>query len=262
MKILCQLPVSMPKAEYTNYYELLQRDYDLIKRPETETVIRDVPSGLPEPEMVSYFGLRQANDREILKSMLQSEAEGFDGIAGACFSDGSIRAAGSLMDIPVVGPGETSMYMARMMGRCFAIITSDPPPETEHYMDTLGMRAYAIQNRPVRRLTLDPETFVQCLEGEYGPVVDNFEMQAIGCIEDGADVLIAGCGLISPMLTVNEIREIRGAPIIDPMQVALKNTEMMVDFRAAGMSMISNKGLFLKPDKEDIRKACKVLGLI
>ncbi len=99
MKILCQLPISMPRSSYTSYYELLEKDYDLIKRPDTEAVIRDVPTGLPDPELVSYFGLRQANDREILKSMFQAEREGFDGVAGACFSDGAIRAAGSLRGV-------------------------------------------------------------------------------------------------------------------------------------------------------------------
>lgn len=43
--------------------------------------------------------------------MLRAEIEGFDGGFGGCFSNGSIKAAGSLMNIPVVGPGETSMYI-------------------------------------------------------------------------------------------------------------------------------------------------------
>jgi hypothetical protein len=103
---------------------------------------------------------------------------------------------------------------------------------------------------------------VRCLEGEYDPVVEDFKKQAVGCLEDGADVLIAGCGLISPMLTVNAVREIEGAPVIDPMQVALKYTEMMIDFKAAGMPVISNRGLFVKPDKEGMQMAFKALSLI
>jgi allantoin racemase len=252
----------MPRSSYESYYELLQKDYELIKRPDTQVVIRDVPTGLPSPELVSYYGLRQANDREILKSMLQAERKGFDAVAGACFSDGAIRAAGNLMNIPVVGPGETSMYLARMMGVRFAIITSDPTPETEHYIDVLGMRAFVIGSRPVRCLTLDPTSFFNCLGGDYGPAVENFEELGQSCIEDGADVLLAGCGLLSPMLTASDVREIDGVPIIDPMQVALKFAEMMVDFRAAGMSAISARGLFLKPSSEDIELALKSLGLV
>lgn len=262
MRIWCQLPISMPPSSYKSYYELLQKDYELVKRADTETVINDVPTGLPNPDLVTYFGLRQANAREILKTMLQAEKEGFDAVAGACFGDGAIQAAGNLMDIPVVGAGQTSMLLARMMGVRFAIITSDPTPETEHLVDSYNMMSSAIGYQPVRCLTLDSSTFFNCLGGDYGPVIENFREVAQGCIKDGADVLIPGCGLLSPMLTVNNVREIDGVPIIDPMQVSLKFAEMMADFRAAGMPVISHKGLFLKASKEDIQNTCKSLGLI
>jgi len=264
MKIWCQLPISMPYSSYESYYELLQKDYELVKRADTKTVIKDVPTGLLRSDLVSYFGLRQANNREILKTMLQAEREGFDAIAGACFSDASIRAAGNLMDIPVVGPGETSMYLARMMGRSFAIIDSGPAsiPGTEYHIDELNMRSSAISYWPVRCLTLDSSTFLNCLGGDYDPVIENFKQVAQGCIEEGADVLISGCGLFSPMLTVSNIRDIDGVPIIDPMQVSVKFAEMMVDFKLAGMSVLSHKGLFLKASREDIQNAGKTLGLM
>ena len=264
MKIWCQLPISMPRSSYESYYELLQKDYELVKRAHTEVVIKDVPTGLTSPELVTYFGLRQANEREILKTILQAQREGFDAVAGACFSDGAIRAAGNLMDIPVVGPGETSMYLARMMGKSFAIIDSGPAsiPGTEHQIDELNMRSSVISYRPVRCLTLDSSTFLNCLGGDYDPIIENFEEVAQGCVKDGADVLIPGCGLFSPMLSLSKISDVDGAPIIDPMQVSLKFAEMMVDFRAAGMPVVSHKGLFLKASSEDIRNGCKSLGLI
>jgi len=264
MKIWCQLPISMPRSSYKSYYELLQKDYDLIKRPDTETVIRDVPQELSSPGLVAYFGLKQANNCEILKVMLQAEREGFDAIAGACFSDGAIKAAASLMDIPVIGPGETSMYLAKMMGARFAIIDSgtNSVPGTESQIDALKIRSSAIDYKPVRHLTLDAAVFSNCLSGDYDPVIENFREIAQNCIKDGADVLIVGCGLFSPALTVRNIRDIDGVPIIDPMQVSLKFAEMMVDFKAQGLPVISQKGLFLKPGREDIQTGFKSLGLV
>ena len=47
MKIWCQLPISMPRSSYESYYELLQKDYELVKRADTETVIKDEESLLP-----------------------------------------------------------------------------------------------------------------------------------------------------------------------------------------------------------------------
>lgn len=264
MRIWCQLPISMPRSSYKSYYELLQKDYDLIKRPDTEAVIKDVLSGLTSPALFSYFGLKQAGEHEILKSMLQAEKEGFDAVTGACFADGAIKAAADLMNIPVIGPGETSMYLARMMGVRFVIIDSGPNSTAGHevHIEALNMRPFAIDYRPARHLTLDATTFSKCLSGDYSPVIENFTEIAQDCIKDGADVLIVGCGLFSPMLTVNNIRDIDGVPIIDPMQVSLKFAEMMVDFKAAGMPVISQKGLFLKPGREDIQAGFKSLGLV
>ncbi len=265
MKIWCQLPAPMPFHLFKSYYELLQKDYDLVKRPDTETAIKDVPTGLQKPGSMSYLGLRQINDREILKSMLQAEREGFDAMAGACYLDGAIRAAANLMDIPVVGPAETSMYLARMMGNRFAVIARSPSsvPEIRHHMEELNMTSFAIDYRPIRCLTLGESVFRDCLgRGDYDPVIENFKNVAQGCIEEGAEVLIAGCGLMSPMFTVNNIRDIDGVPIIDPMQVSLKFAEMMVDFRASGMPVMSHKGLFLKATKEDIESSCKSVGLM
>jgi len=262
MRIWCQLPISMPRSSYKSYYELLQKDYDLVKRADTEIEIKDVPTGLQSPDLVTYFGLREANNREILRTVLQAEESGFDAVAGACFSDGAIRAASNLMDIPVVGPGHTSMLLARMMGMRFAIISTDPTPETEYLVDLYNMRSSVISCRPVRCLTLDSPTFLNCLGGDYRPVIENFREVASGCIEDGADVLIAGCGLLSPMLTVSNVRDIDGVPIIDPMQVSLKFAEMMVDFKLAGMPVLSHKGFFLKASRENIQSACRLLGLV
>lgn len=262
MKIWCQLPISMPRSSYESYYELLQKDYELIKRVDTEVVIKDVPTGLRSPDLVSYIGLRQANDRELLKAMLQAEEEGFSAVAGACFTDGAISAAGNLLDIPVVGPGRASMLLATMMGVRFAIITTGPTPQTECMVDSYNMRPSVISCRPVRCLTLDSAAFLNCLGGGYHPAVENFREVAQGCIEDGADVLIPGCGLLSPMLTVSNVRDIDGVPIIDPMQVALKFAEMMVDLKAAGTPVLSSKGFFLKARKEDIQDVRTLLGLV
>ena len=261
MKIWCQLPISMPRSSYESYYQLLQKDYDLVKRADTQTEIKDVPTGLTSPETLTCFGLREANNREMLKSMLRAEKEGFDAVAGACFADGAIKAAASLMDIPVVGPGECSMLLATMMGTRFAIITSDPTPETEHYIDMYMMRAHAITYCPVRALTIELEEFLICLGGNYAPAVESFRGVAQGCIDDGADVLVVGCGLLSPMLSLSDIKDIDGVPVIDPMQVSLKFAEMMVDFKRAGMPAISHKGLYLRASKVDIQKGLKSLGL-
>lgn len=259
IRIWCQKPYRSPQPKSTD--ELLQRDLDLVKRTDTETAIRDAPTGFQEVDLLSYLGLRQINEREILKSMLEAEEKGFDAVVGLCFFDSAVRAARSLMDIPVVGAAEASMHLARMMGNHFAVITSDPRfiPIIENHMEELGTRPFAVSYRPVRHLTQGKSFFELRRSGDYGAIMEDFTRVAQGCIEDGAEVLIPGSGALSPILSVNGVRDIEGAPIIDPVQVSLKFAEMMVDFRASGMPVKSSRGLFLKAPKEDIFEGYKLL---
>ena len=254
MKICCLLPIVQPENEFKEYYDLMYSDYNMVKRPDTEVVLKDVPTGLPRPDLIGYIGFRFLNDHEILRAMILAEREGYDAIAGACYFDGAIKEASNLLNIPVVGPAESSMNLASMIGDRFAVITSDPEWvfEMERHIIACGMRDFAIPTHPVRSLALSPETFMACLRGDYRPAVDDFRRVAEMCVEDGADVLIAGCGLYSPMLTQSGVVEFKGAPVIDPMLVSLKMAELMVDFSKAGIRLKNASGRFLRPKASQI----------
>jgi allantoin racemase len=250
MKICCQLPISMPRNTYGPYYDLLMRDYELFKDDATEIHIRDVPSGLTDPELIAYYGFRTLNDAENARAMIGAGRQGFDGIAGACYFDSGIKTASNLLPIPVVGAAESAMHLAGMIGHKFAVITSEPAwvMEMETHLAHLGFTGQAISHRPVRSLRLAmADLFAGMMKGEPRPLIEDFSTVAKGCIEDGADTLIVGCGLVSPVLTVHAVREISGAPIIDPMIASLKTAEMMVKLAKAGMPVKSGRGLYQSP---------------
>jgi len=261
VKICCLLPIIQPQSEFEEYYKLLYKDYSMVKRPDTEVVIKDIPTGLSRPELISYLGFRFLNDREILRAMILTEREGYDAIAGACYFDGAIKEGANLLDIPVVGPAEASMHLASMIGEHFSVITSDPEwvGEMEGHIVACGMRDFALAHRPVRSLTLPFETFAGCLIGDYRPVIEDFTRVARTCIEDGADVIIPGCGLYSPMLTQSGIVEFEGVPIIDPMLVSLKVAEMLVDFSKAGIKFRAGHGRFSRPKASQIKEVVKLM---
>ena len=249
MRIWCQLPIKMPEDSplYSAYYELLRKDYSSVKRPDTQVTVVDVADGLESPDEISYLGKRFLNDYAILRSMLLAEPQGYDAVAGACFFDGAIRAAQQMMSIPVVGPGQASMYLATTLGTKFATITSDARwiPDMEKHIEDLGLRGHAINHHPMRAITLAPDVFFGCLGGDFSPAVENFSEVARGCIADGADVLIAGCGLLSPMLSLGGLSTVDGVPVIDPMLASLKFAEMLVDYKRAGLPVKSTAGWLL-----------------
>lgn len=265
MKISCHLPISMPREVFGTYLDLLKESYEIYKDTDTEITIKDVPNGIKQFELVWYYGFRMANDQEILKTMVAAEAEGYDAIASACYFDSAVKAASNLLTIPVVGPAEASMNLATMMGNRFAVITSDDVfvEEKTHHLMQLGFGPKAILNRPVRTMTLPFDELIQhIMTRNFDPIVENFTKIAQGCLADGADVIIAGCGIISPIFTLSKLTQIDGAPVIDPMIVSLKMAELLAKFQKLGMHIKSTRGLFNHPPDGLKDQGIKELGLM
>ena len=127
MKICVQVPVNMsPDDPHAGrYFEQASRHLALVKRPDTEVVMKDI--GGPEwtSTWEAYAGLRSFNNIEILKSVLKAEEMGFDGVCISCFFDPALSEARQLLKIPVTGIAEASMYLASLMGPKFAVITKE-----------------------------------------------------------------------------------------------------------------------------------------
>jgi allantoin racemase len=90
---------------------------------------------------------------------------------------------------------------------------------------------------------------------QYSPVIEDFREVAQAAIDDGAEILVPGCGMLSPMLTINGITEVDGVPIFDPMVVGIKIAEAMVDMFKAGLPVISRKGHYRQAPTSMVEQA-------
>lgn len=267
MRIACQLPTRMPRSGVNSaYYDLLEKNYNLVKNSDTEVIVRDTPTEFIG-RWIDWTGLRLINEVEILKSVLAAEKEGFDGISIACFFDLALRPARQLLNIPVTGLAESAMHLACLMGGKFAIISANVlhVPAMEEEIAKYHMESQAIKRNPVRALpTSDkgfaPERIPDYFSGDYDPVVESLNQVAHGCIEDGADVLILGCGLISPILAQAGVTEINNAAIIDPLLASLKLTEALVALRQGNLPIISRKSYYSAVPSKDIEEALASFG--
>jgi allantoin racemase len=250
MKIWVQLPLKAPEDGGRLF--TFVRDYLAgVARPDTEILVRDVPTGYNDPAVVQFNGARMFSDLELLKSALRAPGEGADGVSVACYFDPALHQVRQLLDIPVTGLAESSMALASMMGSRFAVVTEmeEALPEMEQGIDRLNMRPWAISRKPVRALTLsaaekeatEREILFKEEGMDIGVLVENFKEVARGCVEDGAEVIIAGCGNISPLLQQAGVTEVAGAAVVEPMAASLKLTEMLVDLRRAGYPVVSRK---------------------
>jgi len=243
------VPIDTPGEK--EFIEIQEKLYGGIARHDTEIVAKLPSVGMTNPDHIIYPGIRAINDNSgLVQSMVEAENEGADAIVVNCWFDPGVETTKQVIDIPVVGVCETSLHLASTMGSQLAVITSQPEfiPTMEEQIYHYRMTPRAITQKPVRATELGiVAEFEAILNGNYAPICQDFIAIADGCIADGAEVIICGCALLAPLLTLGGLNEVKGVPVINPVSVGIKWAEMLVDLKKLGLPTISRKGINLAP---------------
>jgi allantoin racemase len=243
-------------------WQALKGYFPNVARSDTEVVLRHAAvSG----NYVRSLYTELLNNRAIVETAIQGEQEGFDAVVIGCWAD-PLWEACEVVNIPVVGIGEASMLLACSLGYKFAVITVAPGviPTIE-----LDLRRYGLQDRaicrPVRSLDppSDSDMLLESIVDPQRRLIPNFEAIAQQCIEDGAEVIIVGCGYYGPILTLHGYNEIPGTsvPVLDCSAAGLKMAEIMVDlYKSTGLHK-SSALFFRSPPTEVVERVRRVHGL-
>src|SRR4030042_2165967 len=101
--------------------------------------------------------------RGTLELVARANAEGYDAILIACYSDPALDAAREISSILVLGIEEAALHIASMLGHKFSVITSLPRriPTRDLHARVRGVEccfASALpSNRPVLEMEANPE---------------------------------------------------------------------------------------------------------
>lgn len=230
------------------YIDLLKENIANAKRPDTVVDIKGPKWSITVFQSV-YRSLRFYNDREVLESMLESYQNGYEAIGLNCFYDPCLEVAREMMNIPIVGPAQSSMLIASLMGAKFGIVTFHPKaiPDYENMIRFYGFDNKAL-NRPVRSLR---QSFDKQMEGVTNPqpTIEDFREVATELVRDGAEVIIPGCLILSPILVKGKVAEVESVPVLDVVSVVIKFAEFMNEMVKAGLPIISRRGLYQGPDR-------------
>jgi allantoin racemase len=130
-------------------------------------------------------------DISILAAGLKAQEEGFDAVCIDTMSDSGMAALRSVLDIPVFGPGRTSILTALMLGNRFSIITmaSRWKPLYKKILDELGLHHKCASVRAIE-VPPDNQGLLSGKEDTVFPLLVEAGRKAIEV--DGADVLILG----------------------------------------------------------------------
>ena len=211
-----------------------------------------------------YFDLLQRP--YTVEAIIQAEKEGYDAAIDVCYFDPGLDEAREVVDIPVVGTAEASFSYALMLGRKKGSIAVIAVAEkgilkTFDVLDKYGFTSHLIPVRPVR--SIPNETYNKAVttgkESDIQAAKDAFVKVARGCIADGAEVVIVGCGGLGPLLETQGVMEVDGVPVLDCVPCAIMMAEDLIGLKKLGTS-VSRRFMYRKPLEEDWKKERKNFG--
>jgi len=218
MKILWIAPITgFDKSVIESTLKFL-RDYAFA---DTEVVIRKVSRGTEsvESRLDEIYTIPP-----VLDEALKGEKEGFDACIIGCAGDAGVIVAKDVLTIPVVGPGEASILISRLIGKRIAIITTVPeriPSLEDRVAQFLNPNQFFIYpvNIPVLEMSED-------LEKTKKIIIDIIE-ESIK--KDRTDTVILAC--LSMIGMANEIQQKVQIPVIDPAAAAIEMAQALVKMK-------------------------------
>ncbi|WP_210526151.1 aspartate/glutamate racemase family protein [Rubellimicrobium arenae] len=164
---------------------------------------------------------------DTVAKIVEAERQGIDAVVIDCMGDPGLRAAREAVTIPVLGPCQTGMHIAAMLGHRFSIVTvmRRLRPSFENQAAVAGLSGRMASCRSVDIPVLDLEAD---LDATKRALVDEAE-KAVEL--DGAEAIVFGCtGLMGCAQSVREGLLARGIdiPVIDPIPTAVNIAAALV----------------------------------
>jgi hypothetical protein len=248
MKIWIQSGTPLATSEiYRPYYESLMRHARRVGR--TDTIVEFPTLGKIYPGAGRSRTHLQFVAQETLKSALRAEAEGYDVFMTQCLDLG-YRELRELVKIPVVFMTQATLAYYSQLAPNFAFVVNNQ--RLHDFFQELAER-YKLTARLV------PGGYVDFAFTDYAnlwnnpaPFVDAFMKVANEVTARGATSLYPAGLYLSQWLIDQGIREVNGAIIMDPLAIAIKTAELMLELEPLGVKRYQ-AGAWAPPP-EDVRR--------
>jgi allantoin racemase len=211
-----------------------------IKRADTELTVINPERGPVSIESAYDETLAAFHIMELVK---KANADGYDAIVLACFSDPGLDAAKEISTIPVVGIEEATLHMAAMLGHRFSIMTGMRRriPTRDWHVRLRGVESFYASSPALEMSVLDMDSNPEKAKKRI------LELARKCVQEDRAEVIVLGCAGLTGY--AEDIERELGAVVLDPTSVAFKIAEAMADLKLHH----SKAGRFSKPPVKEIK---------
>ena len=189
--------------------------------------------------------------RNFIRNAIEAERQGYDAIAITHFQDAGLAEAKAVVDIPVLGLGETTLFHACTLGRKLGLVTINPAfiPWHEDQVIRYGLQQRVIAVRAVDAKITD---FMDAFSTEEGfrKLQPKWERECRMLLDAGADVVVPAGGL--PMMLFSG--EMDGAPVVNGITVIAKSAELAIKLRKLGGARVSRRSNFAKPPEKSLKE--------
>jgi Asp/Glu/hydantoin racemase len=246
------------------YHEALKRHFAKVARPDTRIDLHGMQRGTYRSNYpgtdIRHAAFQYLHGLQFMAAAVKAQQEGYDVFAISTLPDPALREIRALVDIPVVGYGESAMLTACMLGRKFGILLFIED------MDELlaeNARNYGLESRFAGAAPVG-FTFDDVLKGFDDPtdMIERFRKAARDLIARGADVIIPGEAPMNVLLAQNGVTEVDGVPVLDSLATWIKQAETLADLHRVCGIKACRKGYYHRlPDPGRISEIFSFYGL-
>lgn len=248
------------------YRRTLQAHAAQVSDPGVQVTVHGLRPGTYGPDLAPIDAIRYRyveflNEAQICEAVMAAERAGYDAFALGCFFDPALRAARSLVDIPVVGLSETCMLMACSLGKSFGMVALNRDQQRLH--EELAHH-YSLEKRMVGALGMEPpidEYMLEADEATTAPMAEGFVRASRKLLDAGAEVIIPGDGFLAEFVWRRGIREVDGAPVLDSLGALFRHAAFMAGARTKLGLGVSRRGIYAKPPASLLAEARQRAGV-
>jgi allantoin racemase len=199
---------------------------------------------------------------QIADAAMVAEQEGFHAMAVGCFFDPGLRAARSVVNIPVVSLGESCALAACSLGRRFGMVTLCADQSADY---SEMIHGYGLERRFAGAVALEPaidEFALEADEDTARSIEERFEQAAARVIAQGADIVIPADGVLNEFLVRRGRLKAQGqVPVMDSLGVLFQHAAFMVRIARTTGAGVSRLQMYTQPPSSMIEHVRGFAGL-
>ena len=223
-------------SELGAYDEALRAHFARVSRADTDIVMHGMRPGTYRTNYpgddIRHAGFQLLHALQFVEAAARAEREGFDAFALSTLPEPALAEIRTLVDIPVVGYGESAAIEASEGGRRFGALVFIPEL-AELY--AANVRRYGMGEALVGA---DDVGFrfadVLAAFGDPAPLIDRFRTSARRLIDRGARAIVPGEAPLNVLLARSGVTEVDGVPLVDGLGAWVRAAERAIDARRSG----------------------------